>query len=86
MFGSGFTQFKYDSKYDKELTWTEEVIDRDNFGVFEPTLHAEYMISDNWALGANVVFRSTSPINMLGAKDDLMNNIGFGLSVKFVNF
>ncbi|MFP4527022.1 MAG: hypothetical protein ACLFQX_00615 [Candidatus Kapaibacterium sp.] len=86
VFANGFAQFKYDSKYNKELTWTEEIIDRDEFGVFEPTLHAQYMLGDNWALGANVSMRSTSPMEMLGAGEGMLNNVSFGFSVKYVNF
>jgi hypothetical protein len=80
---SGFLQYKYDSKYNAELTWTEEIIDKETFHVFEPGISFTYMLSRNVGLSANVNYRMTSEIKLIETEDNFMNQANFGLGIKY---
>jgi len=80
---SGFLQYKYDSKYNAELTWTEEIIDKETFQVFEPGLSFTYMLSKNVGMSANVNYRMTSEIKLIETDDTFMNQANFGLGIKY---
>jgi hypothetical protein len=84
LLGSGQAMFKYDGKYRDELTWTEEIIDKETFSVFEPSMHLAYFINNNMNIFASVNYRFTSPLRFLGADDNMLTQPTFGLGINYV--
>lgn len=82
-FGCGEIQYTYDSKYDDKLTWTEEIIDKDLFGFFEPGLSLKYHVNSHVSLSASVNYRFTSEITLVQSPDDMMNQVNFGFGFQY---
>lgn len=81
--GSGLIQYKYDHEYLDELTWTEEIIDKETYSLIEPGINFTYNLSNKVGIYANVNYRLTSPIRLIETRDDLLNIPTAGLGFKY---
>lgn len=80
---AGIARYKYDKASAADLPWYEEVIDRDNFGVFEPGIGLNYRLGDRWAVGLQATYRHTAPINLEGANEQIFNTFNAGISIRY---
>jgi len=81
--GAGMAQYRYEKDYRKEKRWTEEYIDVVQFAFFEPGIEIEHRIAGNFWIGATGSFRNTSPLELLGTDDQLLQSWNAGISVKY---
>lgn len=81
--GMGEAQYQYDKDYRKEKVWTEEIIDKTTFAVFEPALEVQYNITGNYWIGIMGSFRNTSPLELIGADEQLLQKFTGGISLKY---
>lgn len=81
--GSGTAFLQYDKNFQKDKKWTEEIIDQTIFYIFEPGLEFQYRISGNWWVSAYGTYRNTSPLNLIGADEDLFRKFSAGISFKW---
>jgi hypothetical protein len=79
----GTTQYRYDKEYREGRPWYEEIIDKAEFHLFEPGIEFQARLSRNWWIGANATYRFTSPVEMEGASNDLLQNYTAGISLKY---
>ncbi len=81
--GAGTAQYRYEKDYRKEKRWTEEYIDVVQFAFFEPGIEIEHRIAGNFWIGATGSFRNTSPLELIGTDDQLLQSWNAGVSVKY---
>ena len=81
--GYGTAQYRYEKDYRKEKRWTEEYIDVVQFAFFEPGIEIEHRIAGNFWIGATGSFRNTSPLELIGTDDQLLQSWNAGVSVKY---
>lgn len=81
--GYGTALYRYDKKYRKEKRWSEEIIDQVQFHVFEPALEIDYRITGNVWVALNASIRNTSPVELIGSTDKMLQKPGIGLSFKY---
>jgi len=84
--GTGVAEYLYDKEYRKDMLWTEEVIDRTTFAVFEPGIELSLRITGNLMLGAHGSIRNTSPIELLGTSENVLRKASGGLTLKYEVF
>ena len=81
--GHGIAQYKYDKQYLEGRPWYKEIIDRETFAVFEPGFEIMTQVGSKWWIGANISYRSTSPIKLQGTNEDFLNNYHTGISIRY---
>ncbi len=81
--GYGTAFYRYDKDFRKEKVWSEEVIDADQFAVFEPQIELQLKLNDYSWIGINTGYRLTSPIKMIGTDDFILRSFSCGLSFKY---
>ncbi len=81
--GSGEAFYQYNKDYRKEKVWSDEIIDKTTFAMFEPGMEIQYRVSGNWWIGIMGTYRNTSPIEMIGTDENLLRNFTGGVSVKW---
>ena len=84
--GMGVAQYRYDHEYQKDLVWTEEIIDRTSFAVFEPGFELMTRLSNKWWLGAGLAYRTTSPLRLIDTPEDMLQNFKGGIRVRYTLF
>ncbi len=84
--GTGVAEYLYDKEYRKDMLWTEEVIDRTTFAVFEPGVEISVRLSRSMWLGAHGSIRNTSPIELLGTPEGVLRKASGGLTLKYEVF
>lgn len=81
--GMGEAYYQYDKDYRKEKVWSEEIIDKTTFAVFEPAIELDYNIGGNYWIGVMGAFRNTSPLELIGADDNLFQKFTGGVTFKY---
>jgi hypothetical protein len=81
--GAGEAYYQYDKEYRKEKLWTEEIIDKTTFSVLEPGLEIQHRISGNFWIGLSGSYRSTSPVRLLDASENMLRKFSGGLTFKW---
>lgn len=81
--GTGEISYIYDRKYRKDMKWADEIIDKDLFAVWQLGAEFEARFYNHWSLTINCDYRASSPIKMLGAEEDILNNFNAGISFKY---
>ncbi|MCB0282388.1 MAG: hypothetical protein H6627_00735 [Calditrichae bacterium] len=81
--GYGTALYRYDKEYRKEKKWSEEIIDQVQFHVFEPAIEIDYRITGNVWVALNGSIRNTSPLELLGSTNKMLQKPGIGLSFKY---
>ncbi len=81
--GMGEVFYQYDKDYRKEKVWSEEIIDKTTFAVFEPAIEFGYNFAGNYWIGIMGSFRNTSPLELIGADEQLFQKFTGGISVKY---
>ncbi len=81
--GTGTAYYQYDKDYRENVEWYEEIIDRENFGFFEPGIELQTKISKHFWLGAVSSYRFTSPLKLKGQDEDVFRNLSAGISIKY---
>ncbi len=81
--GEGEAFYEYNKDYRKEKVWSEEIIDKTTFAMFEPAVEIQYNVGGNWWIGIMGAYRNTSPVEMIGTDENLLRNFSGGLSVKW---
>ncbi len=81
--GMGEAYYQYDKDYRKDKVWSEEIIDKTTFAVFEPALEFNYNIGGNYWIGVMGGFRNTSPLELIGADENLFQKFTGGVTFKY---
>jgi hypothetical protein len=81
--GQGEVYYQYDRDFRGDKLWSEEIIDKTTFWVFEPGIELQYNVGGNFWLGMTGSYRSTSPIELLGASEDMLKQFNGGLTFKW---
>ena len=81
--GEGIVFYEYDKEFREDRNWYEEVIDQETFAVFEPGAEFQYRISQKWWIGAQVSYRTTSPIKLEGADENFLEQVNTGIFFKY---
>ncbi len=81
--GNGDVNYRYDSDYRKEKTWSEEIIDKTTFAIFEPSVEIQHRIFGNWWVGLLASYRNTSPVKLINTDEDLFRKFSGGVSIKW---
>lgn len=81
--GMGEAYYQYDKDYRKDKVWTEEIIDKTSFAIFEPALELQYNILGNYWIGIIGSFRNTSPLELIGADEHLFQKFSGGITIKY---
>lgn len=81
--GMGEAYYQYDKDYRKDKVWSEEIIDRVDFAVFEPAIEINYNIGGNYWIGVMGSFRNTSPLELIGVDDNLFQKFTGGVTFKY---
>lgn len=76
----------YDKEHAAELPWYQQWPDRTTFAVLEPGIELTYRLHNNWWLGAQASYRTTSPVRMKGVEEDFLETWNAGLSVQWALF
>ncbi len=82
-FGQGEISYIYDKEYRKELLWKDEIIDKTNYHIWQLGIELEAKISAKFSLAVNISYLSSSPIEMLGTDENILNQFQGGLSLKY---
>ena len=80
--GMGLVQYRYDKESREGREWYNEIIDKENFAVFEPGMEFQVRLAGNWWIGAYATYRTTSPVDFKGADEDFLENYTVGASIK----
>lgn len=81
--GSGEAYYRYDKDFRETKAWYEEDLDKETIYIFEPSIELLARVYGNWWVGATGSFRNTSPLNLLGTDDKLIQNFEAGISFKY---
>ncbi len=81
--GTGEVSYVYDRKYRKEMKWADEIIDKDIFAVWQLGAQFEARFYNHWSLSIDFDYRASSPIEMIAADEDILNNFNAGISIKY---
>ncbi len=81
--GYGEAFYQYDKDYRKDKVWSEEIIDRTKFYIFEPGIELDYRVSGNFWIGVTGSYRNTSPLELIGTSETLLQKFNGGLSFKW---
>lgn len=81
--GMGETYYQYDKDYRDDKVWTEEIIDKTTFAIFEPAIEFDYNLGGNYWIGIMGSFRNTSPLDLLGADEQLFQKFTGGITLKY---
>ena len=81
--GAGTAEYLYDRVYRSDKVWTEEVIDRTNFAVFEPGIALDIRLGAHWWIGAHASVRNTSPIDLKGTSENVFRTSSTGITFKY---
>ncbi len=81
--GWGEAYYQYDKDFQKEKVWTEEVIDKTKFAIFEPGIEIQHRIASNWWVGLTGSYRNTSPLNLIGTDESLLRKFSGGITFKW---
>ncbi len=81
--GMGEVFYQYDKEYRKEKVWSEEIIDRTTFAVFEPAIEIDYNIGGNYWIGIMGAFRNTSPVELIGLDENVFQKFTGGITFKY---
>jgi hypothetical protein len=81
--GKGEAYYEYDKDYHKEKVWTEQVIDKTTFAIFEPAIEIQHRIAGNWWIGINGSYRNTSPLNLVNTDENLLRKFSGGITFKW---
>lgn len=80
---AGIARYKYDKQYAEELIWYEEVIDQDEYAVFEPGMECNVRIANKWWVGVNGSLKTTSPLDLTGTSENMLEGFSGGITVKY---
>ena len=81
--GMGTAQYRYDKEYREGKPWYNEIIDRTDFHLYEPGIELQVRMAGKWWIGAYGTYRLTSPVEIEGAGEDLLQNYTAGISIKY---
>ncbi|MDZ7764490.1 MAG: hypothetical protein U5K00_08695 [Melioribacteraceae bacterium] len=81
--GMGEAYYQYDKDYRKEKVWSEEIIDKTTFAIFEPSIEFNYNFAGNYWIGVMGTFRNTSPLKLIGADEKLFQKFTGGITLKY---
>lgn len=81
--GQGEAYYKYDKEYRDGRPWYQEVIDKETFSVFEPSVEIQQNIGGNFYLGLSGSYRFSSPLKLTQTDEKALNTFGGGLSLKY---
>jgi len=81
--GMGEVFYQYDKEYRKDKVWSEEIIDKTTFAVFEPAIELDYNIGGNYWIGVMGSFRNTSPLDLIGADEQIFQKFAAGVTFKY---
>ncbi len=81
--GQGEAYYQYDKDYQKEKVWSEEIIDKTTFYIFEPSLEIQHRVTGNWWIGLTGSYRNTSPLRIAGATENMLRKFSGGLTLKW---
>jgi hypothetical protein len=81
--GQGEAFYQYDQDYRKDKIWSEEIIDKTTFYVFEPGFEIQNRVAGNFWIGLTGSFRTTSPVKLIGASENMLEKFTGGLTFKW---
>lgn len=81
--GQGLAFYEYNKDFREGKEWYEELIDVEEFAVFEPGVELGFRIMNNWWLTAQASYLTTSPVELLGQNKNFMENYTVGMGVKW---
>lgn len=81
--GHGQLQYRYEKEYREEMLWTEEIIDRVTFAVFEPGINGEYHFTLRWSISAGATYKITSPLRLWNTGNKALEGFSTHVSLKF---
>ena len=84
--GQGIAIYRYDRAYTSSLDWHEEIIDEDTFSVMEPGIELMINAGDRWWIGTTLSYCSTSPIQMEGTAQGMIEGLKAGISFTYLLF
>lgn len=83
MTANGIVLYRYDKQHLEGKEWYEETIDQDTYGVMEPGFEILVRVGGNWWIGAKAAWRSTSPLELKGTGENILEGNEAGLSVRY---
>lgn len=84
--GQGTIQLKYDRKYQDQLKWDEEIIDKTTYSIAELRFGAGYKLNQNLKIGLTASYRATSEIFIETVDKDFLNTLKYGFSIQYSIF
>ena len=81
--GQGEISYIYDKEYRKDLLWTEEIIDKTVYHVWQLGIEAEYRCYNNFSVALDANYMGSSPIEMLETNEDILQQFQAGLTIKY---
>lgn len=81
--GKGEVFYIYDKEFRKDMKWSDEIIDKTTFSIWQLGIEGEARISNNWTLSLNVNYQFTSPIEMIQTNENLFTALQLGIGIKY---
>jgi len=81
--GNGFLQYRYTREYQRDLTWTEEVLDQLNFGIYSAGLELKRQLGSMGALSGSLGYTGTSPLLTRLSEPDALQGAWIRLGYTF---
>lgn len=81
--GTGMALYQYDKEFRDGRPWYEEIIDRETFSFFQPTVELKRHIGGRWWLGAEISYRTTSPVELENTPEDFLSGVNPGISITY---
>jgi hypothetical protein len=75
---TGVIQFRYERPYRDEVSWTEEILDRENIVVNSLGVDVRVAVSDRWGIVAEAGGRVSSPVRTVVPVDEQALNGWYG--------
>jgi len=84
--GQGIAIYRMDRAYTESLSWYNEKIDEDTFGVMEPGIELLFRTNDKFSIGLSASYCSTSPLQLTGSSHGMLDGFRTGISFRYSIF
>ncbi|MCF8222322.1 MAG: hypothetical protein K9J25_04185 [Bacteroidales bacterium] len=84
--GQGIAIYRMDRAYTESLSWYNEKIDEDTFGVMEPGIELLFRTGDKFSIGLSASYCSTSPLQLAGSSHGMLDGFRTGISFRYSIF
>jgi hypothetical protein len=81
--GQGEIYYQYDHEFREDKVWKDEIIDKTTVYVFEPGIEIQHRIAGNFWIGLSGSYRNTSPVEIIGGPEDMLQKFNGGITFKW---